>query len=71
MSMWWEGSECGGCMESVRPLAVCPEFGRAGAIIVVVEVDDSAWAEPKADSLRARWLRPGFGFGRAPAPLGV
>jgi ABC-type ATPase with predicted acetyltransferase domain len=49
----WECSECGGCVTSPRPPAVCPECGTGGAIFVLAdrELDD----QPEQ-----RWLREGL-----------
>jgi hypothetical protein len=54
--MWWECGECGHRLMRERPLAVCPQCGRAGATIA---------AEPAVEaeldgSRRDAWLRAGF-----------
>ena len=51
--MWWECSECGGCIERDRAPVLCRECGTAGVIFVQIDGD------PDADSLREVWLRAG------------
>jgi hypothetical protein len=58
--MWWECSECGGCIARDRAPVQCRECGTAGVIFVPVDIDDPIAGDPEADSLRAVWLRAGL-----------
>jgi hypothetical protein len=60
LTMWWECSECGDCVERSRAPAGCRNCGTAGVIFVPAEVGDALGGEPEADSLRSVWLRAGF-----------
>jgi hypothetical protein len=64
--MWWECSECGGCLESLRAPLVCPTCGIAGAIFVSAAGPLSDDAE--ADDPRAHWLLASDRYSEAAAP---
>jgi hypothetical protein len=55
--MWWECSECGGCIERYRAPLVCPECGLAGTAFVAAEGPMADFAE--IDDPRAHWLLAG------------
>jgi hypothetical protein len=55
--MSWECSECGYQVERSRPLAICNDYGTAGAILTL---NNPMNVEGPDDDVMAAWTRVGF-----------